>query len=211
MAERTRIINRLHWHLHELDPSWQPRRRACGGLNLAATTARLRGVQGIVARLARALLQRCRMLIEEIAELDQELEPWSPVSLQTLIELCGCATLTAAKILGETADVERFHSRHAYARHNGTAPVPVWSGNRKRHRLSRIGNRQLNAALHRITITQARYHPPAREFLQRRRAGGDTKTESIRALKRRLSDVVYRALLADASSTAPPPAITAAA
>jgi len=87
----------------------------------------------------------------------------------------------------------------------------VWSGNRKRHRLSRIGNRQLNAALHRITITQARYHPPAREFLQRRRAGGDTKTESIRALKRRLSDVVHRALLADASSTAPPPAITAAA
>ena len=141
----------------------------------------------------------------------RSLSPWSPVSLQTLIELCGCATLTAAKILGETADVERFHSRHAYARHNGTAPVPVWSGNRKRHRLSRIGNRQLNAALHRITITQARYHPPAWEFLQRRRAGGDTKTESIRALKRRLSDVVHRALLADASSTAPPPAITAAA
>jgi transposase len=114
-----------------------------------------------------------------------------------LLELCGCATLTAAKIVGETAGVERFRSRHAFARHNGTAPIPVWSSNRERHRLSRIGNRQLNTALHRIAITQAHYHPPAREFLQRRRAAGDTKTESIRALKRRLSDAVYRALLAD--------------
>jgi hypothetical protein len=83
------------------------------------------------------------------------------------------------------------------ARHNGTAPVPVWSSNRHRHRLSRTGNRQLNAALHRIAITQAHYHPQARELLQRRRAAGDTKAESIRVLKRRLSDVVYRALLAD--------------
>jgi transposase len=82
-------------------------------------------------------------------------------------------------------------------RHNGTPPVPVWSSNRRRFRLSRTGNRQLNAALHRIAITQAHYHPQARELLQRRRATGDTKTESIRVLKRRLSDVVYRALLAD--------------
>ena len=121
--------------------------------------------------------------------------------------MCGCATLTAAKIIGETADVNRFRSRRAYARHNGTAPVPVWSGNRHRHRLSRIGNRQLNAALHRIAITQAHYHPDARELLQRRRTTGDTKAESIRVLKRRLSDIVYRALLVDAV----PPASTTAA
>jgi Transposase IS116/IS110/IS902 family len=115
--------------------------------------------------------------------------------------LCGrssesdCATLTAAKILGETAGVERFRSRHAYARHNGK-PVPVWSGNRERHRLSRIENRQLSTALHRIAITQLATTRP-HEFLQCRRTSGDTKTESIRALKRRLSDVVYRALLAE--------------
>ena len=151
------------------------------------------------------------MLSEEIAELDHELEPLVARLAPALIELCGCATLTAAKILGETAGVERFRSRHAYARHNGTAPVPVWSGNRERHRLSRTGNRQLNTALHRIAITQARYHPPAREFLQRRRAGGDTKAESIRALKRRLSDVVYQALLADAARSAPLAATTVAA
>jgi transposase len=92
----------------------------------------------------------------------------------------GCTTLTAAKILGETTDVRRFGSRHAYARHNGTAPLPIWSGNRERHRLSRTGNRQLNAALHRIAITQAHYHPDARAYLQQRRTAGDATKESIR-------------------------------
>lgn len=212
VAERTRVINRLRWHLRELDPSWQPPVRSLWRpKHLAATATRLDGVSGLVARLARALLERCSAVSDEIRELDRELEPLVRQLAPTLIELCGCATLTAAKIVGETADVERFRSRHAYARHNGTAPVPVWSGNRERHRLSRIGNRQLNAALHRVAITQAHYHPSAREFLQRRRAAGDTKTESIRALKRRLSDVVYRALVADATRIGRPSPSTVAA
>jgi|Tabmets5t2r1_1033131.scaffolds.fasta_scaffold05206_2 AcrR family transcriptional regulator len=75
---------------------------------------------------------------------------------------CGRGPLTAAKILGETAGVDRFRSRHAYARHTGTAPLPVWSSNRASHRLSRTGNRQRNAALHRIAMTQAHWHPEAR-------------------------------------------------
>jgi hypothetical protein len=73
--------------------------------------------------------------------------------------------VTAAKIVGETAQVHRFRSKDAFARHNGTAPLPVWSSNKQRHRLSRTGNRQLNAALHRIAMTQARRHPPARELM----------------------------------------------
>jgi transposase len=69
---------------------------------------------------------------------------------------------------------------------------------REESRVSRVGNRQLNTAIHRVAITQAHYQQPARDFLQRRRADGDTTTEPLCALKRRLSDVVYRALLADA-------------
>jgi transposase len=201
VAERTRIINRLRWHLHELDPSWQPAARSLWRpKNLTAIAERLAGSSGLVARLARALVERCRELTAHILELDRELEILVARLAPSLLAVCGCATLTAAKIVGETADVTRFRSRHAYARHNGTAPVPVWSGNRHRHRLSRIGNRQLNAALHRVALTQAHYHPDAREFLRRRRDSGDTKVESIRALKRRLSDVVYRALIADATA-----------
>jgi len=85
---------------------------------------------------------------------------------------------------------------------NGTAPLPVGSGNRQRHRLCRSGNRQLNAALHRIAVTQARHHGAARDYLARRRSCGNNTTEALRSLKRRLSDVVYHALLADAAASA---------
>ena len=76
--------------------------------------------------------------------------------------------LTAAKLVGETAGIGRFRSKAAFARHNGTAPVPVWSGNVVRHRLNRGGNRQLNVALHRIAITQIRLDGPGRDYLDHR-------------------------------------------
>ena len=69
----------------------------------------------------------------------------------------GCGALTAAKIVGETAGVTRFSSEACFARHAGVAPIPVWSGNTAgRVRMTRAGNRQLNAALHRIAVTQIR-------------------------------------------------------
>jgi transposase len=119
-------------------------------------------------------------------------------SAPNLRQIHGVAAVTAAKLVGEVADVARFRSRHAFARHNGTAPTPVWSGNNERHRLSRAGNRQLNAAIHRIALTQARSHPDAIAYLKRRAEQGATRKEAIRSLKRRLSDIVYRAMLADA-------------
>src|SRR5438132_575289 len=86
-----------------------------------------------------------------------------------------------------TAHINPFRSKAAFARHNGTAPLPVWSSNRVRHRLSRTGNRQLNCSIHRIAVTQKRCHEGARTYLERRMANGDTKPEALRALKRKLS------------------------
>ena len=94
--------------------------------------------------------------------------------------------------------MQRFRSRAAYASHNGTAPIPVWSGNPERVRLNRGGNRQLNVALHRIAVTQLAYPCAGRAYVERRMASGNTKTEAIRALRRRLSDEVYRRLITDA-------------
>ena len=77
----------------------------------------------------------------------------------SLLAIVGCGALTTAKIVGETAHAGRFRSKDASTRHNGTAPLPVWSSNKQRHRLSLKGNRQLNTALHRTALTQARlYH-----------------------------------------------------
>jgi transposase len=97
-----------------------------------------------------------------INTLEAELPTLVAAAAPSLLELRGCAALTATKILGETAGIARFRSADAYARHNGTAPLPVWSSNRARHRLSRSGNRQLNAALHRIALAQAAATPTPR-------------------------------------------------
>jgi transposase len=198
VAERTRMISRLRWHLHELDPDTELAPRSLTHLrNLARLAERLAGVERTVARIARDLVGRCHELTTEINQLEQEIATLVERLAPSLLAICGCGALTAAKILGETAGIERFKSPDAYARHNGTAPLPVWSSNRSRHRLNRTGNRQLNASLHRIALTQARQHPGAQALLARRRANGDGGLEALRVLKRRLSDVVYRALLAD--------------
>lgn len=198
VGERTRALNRLRWQLHELELGLEPapqsltRRRTLEALQ--ATLARR---DERVAMLARELVGRCLELTLRIKELEREIavlvEPLAP----SLLAIVGCGPLTAAKIVAETAGIERFRSADAYARHNGTAPLPVCSAGRAHHRLSRAGNRQLNAALYRIALTQSQWHPAAKLLLARRKAQGDSKREALRVLKRRLSDVVYRALRAD--------------
>lgn len=199
IGERTRQICRLRWHLHELDPAWDPPLRSLNRYcRLDEVLARLAGFDGLVARLALEITRSVRELTVRINDLERELTALVRMLAPTLLTRPGIAVLTAAKILGETADVTRFKSKDAYARHTGTAPLPVWSGNRTRHRLARTGNRQLNCALHRIAVTQGRCHPAARTFIERRITHGNTRSEALRALKRRLSDVVYRDLLRDA-------------
>jgi transposase len=201
VRERTSQVNRLRWHLHELDPSWDPAPRSLVRFKtLEATAARLTRLEGTVAWVARDLVGRIRELTVAANELERRISAMVHELAPALLGLPGVGALTAAKIVAETAGVRRFRSKDCFARHNGTAPLPVWSGNTVRHRLSRTGNRQLNAAIHRIAITQMRIHEPARDYLARRIAMGNTKTEALRALKRRLSDVVFRALLADAET-----------
>lgn len=198
VADRTAHINRLRWHLHELDPTWDPAPRSLNRFKaLDGIAKRLAGFDGTVARIAADLVARIRDLTVTINGLEREIGQLVVRIAPTLLALVGVGPLSAAKIVAEVADVRRFKSKDAFARHNGTAPLPAWSGNPNRHRLSRTGNRQINAAIHRIAITQKRLHPDAQAYLERRRDRGNTNTEALRALKRRLSDIVYRALLAD--------------
>jgi transposase len=201
VSERTRCINRLRWHLHELDPAWDPTARSLTSYkNIDAVAGRLVGIEGMVPRIASEIIAQVRDLTIRERALEREITERVQTLAPRLLTVVGVGALTAAKIVAEVADVRRFKSKDAFARHNGTAPLPVWSGNRERHRLSRTGNRQLNAAIHRIAITQARCHDDAKAYLQRRHEHGNTKTEALRALKRRLSDVVFRALFEDAQT-----------
>ena len=151
VAERTRAQNRLRWHLHELLPGEEPVSRGLDRRHvLDALEAGLADLAGTVARIAADLVARIRELTVTIDRLGREVEALVRPLAPTLLALPGCGPLTAAKLVGEAAGIGRFHSAAAFARHNGTAPVPVWSANSGRHRLSRTGNRQLNLALHRI-------------------------------------------------------------
>lgn len=199
VGERTRIQNRLHWHLHELEPGLKlPPRGLVRQVVLAEVGARLQRHRGTVADIARDEVVLLVALTKSVKQLQRRIEALVAELAPSLLSLQGCGALSAAKLVAETADVRRFRSSAAFAMHNGTAPIPVSSGNQQRHRLNRGGNRQLNAALHRIAITQLRLGGQAKVYVARRLANGNTKTEAIRALRRQLSDEVYRRLRLDA-------------
>jgi transposase len=150
--------------------------------------------QELQVRLARELVARCRSLTRTISELDRELEQRTAETAPALLELAGCAAVTAAKLLAEIGPIDRFKSDAQLARHAGVAPLEASSGRVQRHRLDRGGNRQLNAALYRIAITQARSYPAARAYLERKQAEGKSRREAIRCLKRLLVRVVFQTL-----------------
>ena len=198
VAERTRIQCRLRWHLHEVFPGREIAPKALKRFHvLDELEELLKDTDGTVAEIALELVIRTRELTVRVNELEREITVIVRVLAPKLLELSGCGVLSAAKIVGEAAGVRRFRSKAAFARWNGSAPIPVWSSNTVRHRLSRGGNRQVNAALHRIAITQWRGLGSGRAYITARMAAGDTKTEALRALRRRLSDVVFRLLIAD--------------
>jgi transposase len=198
VKDRTAAQNRLRWRLHELEPGYDP---PSGSLNRYKTLAEieelLSGHTSTVAGLAQREVTRIRELTREANQLERDIAQRVTELAPTLLEMPGCGTLSAAKLIGEAADITRFKSRDAYAMWAGVAPIPVWSANQERFRLNRGGNRQTNAALHRIAITQIRIHPDAQAFIHKRLETGSTKREAIRLLKRKLANVVYRTLLAD--------------
>jgi len=203
VAQRTRICSQLRWHLHELDPELEipsrGLRRRCVQDQLAH---RLADMPGVVAQIARELLERCRQLTVRINQLESQLRKLVQATAPQLLAIPGCGVLGAATIIGETAGVHRFRSKAAFARFTGTAPIPVWSGNTTRVRLNRGGNRRMNCALHMIAITQVRGAGPGKAYVDRLMAEGKTRTEAIRLLRRRISDVVHRTLKAvDASNS----------
>lgn len=200
VAQRTSTINRLRQRVHELDPGAEPKPASLHRPNPCAVLGAWLDTQtGILAELARDELADIVRFTEAINALAARIGERVRQVAPTLLELPGCGELTAAKILGETATVTRFRSEAAFARHTGTAPIPVWSGNTAgRMRLSRSGNRQLNAALHRIAITQIRLTDSAgQRYYRKRLAEGKATKEALRCLKRQLARTVYRRLHTD--------------
>lgn len=194
---RSEDQQRLRWHLHGL---WPELEIPAGALDRMVWLDRLAGKlsraeQGTRVAIARELLLEIRRRTRRVNELEREIGALVKAKAPELLELEGCGSLTAAKLIAETAGAERLDSDAKFARLAGVAPIPASSGNRVRHRLDRGGNRQLNCALHRIAVTQGRIHPPAREFLAKKQAEGKSRMEALRCLKRHLARRVWRLLL----------------
>jgi len=207
VGERTRMMNRLRWHLHRIAPNDPVADPAPKALKIAKARRELAkwlaNKDGIDARLARDILADIDRITPVINDLEREIAGLVRVQAPELVALPGCAELTAAKIVGETAGIDRFGTDAKYAMHAGVAPIPVWSGRTKgRVRVNKSGNRQLNAALHRIAVTQIRLGGLGKAYYDKRIAAGDTSTEALRALKRRLARVVFNTLKNNPSSTA---------
>lgn len=210
---RTRTINSLLWRVHELDPAHAPKERSMGLVkHQQALKAWLETLEGVVAEMALDELQDIISLTIRIKEFDKRLACLVAREVPALLSLPGCGELSAAKLLGESAGITRFHSEAAFARHAGIAPIPVWSGNTAgRVRMTRSGNRQLNCAIHRIAITQARLPGTlGKAYYEKKLAEGKSKTEALRCLKRRLARVVFQLLTTDHNNRQTP-ALPAAA
>jgi transposase len=196
---RTETVSRLHHLLLELVPGGAKKDLSAQQARALLGTVRPRDVVGKTRRrLASELIQELVVIDKKIKAAKQELAELVASTGSRLLQLHGIGPSGAARLLGDVGDIRRFTSRAHFASWNGTAPIDASSGDNNRHRLSRAGNRRINRTLHIMAIVQLRHDTEGRRYYRRKLAAGKTPMEAIRALKRRLSDVVYRQMLADA-------------
>lgn len=194
VAESTRMQSRLRWLLHDLDPDIVPAARALSNRGVLVTVARrlARREQTVQVRVCREMTRVLAELVRRINALEAQLRPLVRRHAAPLLAIPGVGVLTAARLIAEIADIDRFATDAQLALYAGVAPLDASSGKQRRHRLNRTGNRQLNSAFYVIALTQIRVHGPARAYLARRRSEGKSTTEAIRALKRHIVRHVFR-------------------
>lgn len=208
---RSAMVQRLRWKIHELDPTYEAKP---GALSYSpaqqATAEMLEGHEGLLAKIAGDELTDIVDATSEINTLKRELKAIVSASAPSLLALPGCSTLTAARIMGEAADVSRFKSEASFARWAGVAPIPDSSGSTQgRLRRHRGGNRKVNSAIHIIALTQTKKGARGEAYYRKVRARKGSHGPALLALKRHIARSIYTRLRADdagyrASSLATP-------
>jgi transposase len=200
---------RLRWQLHDLWPELEIPAGALDRDKWHATLARrlARAEQCARVRVARDLVRQIKERTRQVRALERELAPLVAGYAPQLLQERGCGPLTAAKLIGEIAGVERFDSDAKLARMGAVAPIPASTGNTNRHRLDRSGNRQLNCALHRLAVSKGRHCPESAAYLERKQAEGRSRKEALRCFKRHLARRVWKLLRTPVQGSDPLPII----
>ncbi len=196
---RVQTVNRIHRLLAELVPGTKKKDLSAAQAKAILATVRPRDIAGKTRR--RMVVE----LIEDLVRIDRRLKTMKAEQAaavrargSSLLSLYGIGPAGAARILADVGDVTRFADRNRFASWTGTAPLDASSGEQIRHRLSRAGNRRMNHVIYIAAVVQIRNDTPGREYYRRKLAAGKTPLEALRCLKRRISDAIYRQLLADA-------------
>jgi transposase len=199
---RTEALSRLHHLLLELVPGGAKKYLSASQARALLNTVRPRDVVGKTRRwLASELIHELTVLDKKIKIANEELTDLVKATVSRLQDLNGIGPSSAARLVGDVGDIHRFASRAHFASWNGTAPIDASSGDQNRHRLSRAGNRRINRALHIMAVVQLRHDTEGRAYYRRKLAAGKTAMEAMRCLKRRLSDLVYKQMVADAKQS----------
>jgi len=198
-AHRVQTVTRLHRLLLELIPGGAPRFLSALQAKALLASVRPRDVAGRTRRqMAAELLADLVSVDRQLKGSQKRLREAVTATDSTLMGLHGLGLVGAARLIADVADIDRFPTKARFASWTGTAPIDASSGEQIRHRLSRAGNRRLNRVLHIMAIVQLRHDTEGRAYYRRKLAAGKTPMEALRCLKRRLSDVVYRQMVADA-------------
>ncbi|MFR9780636.1 IS110 family transposase [Micromonospora sp. MS34] len=196
---RTDLLNRIHKLLLELLPGGAKKFLSAAQARALLNTIRPRDLVGRTRRrLASELITELVQVDKKIKAADKELTELVDTTGSSLQDLNGIGPSGAARLIGDVADISRFTTRGHFASWNGTAPLDASSGDQQRHRLSRAGSRRINRALHIMAVVQLRHDTEGRAYYRRKLAAGKTPMEAMRALKRRLSDIVYKQMIKDA-------------
>ncbi len=198
-ALRTQAVCRLHAMLAVLKPGGMGHR-----LSAKQASRMLGGIRGLDAvgeqrrQMAKAHISDIRRLDRDLEAVKAQIRTAVTAADTTVTDIYGVGPVVAAFLVGYTPPIDRFDTSDRYAAYNGTAPIEVSSGGKVRHRLSRRGNRTLNHAIHTAAVTQISHQTPGRVYYDKKLDEGKTDKEALRALKRRISNAVYRRLVADA-------------
>jgi len=204
--DHTRMISQLHRLLLELIPGGAKKDLSAAQARALLAKVRPRDAAGKARRrVAAELIGDLERIYQRTKAADKELRELLAATGSTLTRLHGIGPSGAARLLVEVSDISRFPDRAHFASWNGTAPIDASSGEQIRHRLSRAGNRQINRTLHIMAVVQLRNPTEGRAYFDRKVAAGKTPMEAMRALKRRLSDIVYHQMVADAAAAATGP------